>query len=58
VIKRVGVEKVFVILRVELFRSGVQATAARLSQESAAAREMITRSTERRGRFLPNSAVT
>jgi transposase len=30
---------------------GVQATAARLSQESAAAREMITRSAERRGRF-------
>src|SRR6201987_2570025 len=30
---------------------GVQATTARLSQESAAAREMITRSAERRGRF-------
>ena len=29
---------------------GVQATTARLSQESAAAREMITRSAERRGR--------
>src|ERR1700739_305348 len=33
---------------------GVQATAARLSQESAAAREMITRSAERRG-GLPRS---
>jgi transposase len=30
---------------------GVQATAARLSQESVAAREMITRSAERHGRF-------
>jgi transposase len=35
---------------------GVQATAARLSQESVAAREMITRSAERRGCF-PNSVA-
>jgi transposase len=36
---------------------GVQATAARLSQESAAAREMITRSAERRGRFPQSVAA-
>ena len=35
---------------------GVQATTARLSQESAAAREMITRSAERRGR-VPQSVA-
>src|SRR4029077_12914862 len=37
---------------------GVQATTARLSQESAAAREMITRSGERRGRFPRSIAAT
>ena len=36
---------------------GVQATSARLSQESAAAREMITRSAERRGRFPQSVAA-
>ena len=36
---------------------GVQATAARLSQESAAAREMITRSALRRGRFPQSVAA-
>ena len=36
---------------------GVQATAARLSQESAAAREMIERSAERRGRFPKSLAA-
>ena len=36
---------------------GVQATAARLSQESAAAREMITRSAERRGCFPQSVAA-
>ena len=36
---------------------GVQATAARLSQESAAAREMITRSAQRRGRFPQSVAA-
>ena len=36
---------------------GVQATTARLSQESAAAREMITRSAERRGRFPQSIAA-
>ena len=36
---------------------GVQATTARLSQESAAAREMITRSAERRGRFPQSVAA-
>ncbi|MGA8308316.1 MAG: IS1182 family transposase [Candidatus Acidiferrales bacterium] len=36
---------------------GVQATAARLSQESVAAREMITRSAERRGRFPQSVAA-
>ena len=36
---------------------GVQATAARLSQESAAAREMITRSAERCGRFPQSVAA-
>jgi hypothetical protein len=36
---------------------GVQATAARLSQESAAAREMIERSAERRGRFPQSVAA-
>ena len=36
---------------------GVQATAARLSQESAAAREMITRSAERWGRFPQSVAA-
>ena len=36
---------------------GVQVTAARLSQESAAAREMITRSAERRGRFPQSVAA-
>ena len=36
---------------------GVQATAARLSQESAAAREMITRAAERRGRFPQSVAA-
>jgi transposase len=36
---------------------GVQATAARLSQESVAAREMITRSAERRGRFPQSIAA-
>src|ERR1700755_119231 len=36
---------------------GVQATSARLSQESAAAREMITRSAERRGRFSQSVAA-
>ena len=36
---------------------GVQATAARLSQESAAARQMITRSAERRGRFPQSVAA-
>ncbi len=36
---------------------GVQATAARLSQESAAAREMITHSAERRGRFPQSVAA-
>ena len=36
---------------------GVHATAARLSQESAAAREMITRSAERRGRFPQSVAA-
>ncbi|MGA8305629.1 MAG: transposase, partial [Candidatus Acidiferrales bacterium] len=36
---------------------GVQATPARLSQESAAAREMITRSAERRGRFPQSVAA-
>jgi Transposase DDE domain len=35
----------------------VQATTARLSQESAAAREMITRSAERRGRFPQSVAA-
>ena len=36
---------------------GVQATSARLSQESAAARQMITRSAERRGRFPQSVAA-
>jgi hypothetical protein len=36
---------------------GVQATAARLSQESAAARRMITRSAEKRGRFPQSLAA-
>ncbi len=36
---------------------GVQATAARLSQESVAAREMITRSAEGRGRFPQSVAA-
>ena len=36
---------------------GVQATAARSSQESVAAREMITRSAERRGRFPQSVAA-
>jgi transposase len=36
---------------------GVQATSARLSQESAAAREMITRSAGRRGRFPQSVAA-
>src|ERR1700751_34947 len=36
---------------------GVQATTARPSQESAAAREMITRSAERRGRFPQSVAA-
>ena len=36
---------------------GVQATTARLSQESVAAREMITRSAERRGRFPQSVAA-
>jgi transposase len=36
---------------------GVQATSARLSQESAAAREMITRSAERCGRFPQSVAA-
>jgi hypothetical protein len=36
---------------------GVQATPARLSQESVAAREMITRSAERRGRFPQSVAA-
>ena len=36
---------------------GVQATAARLSQESVAARQMITRSAERRGRFPQSVAA-
>ena len=36
---------------------GVQATAARLSQESVAAREMITRSAERRGHFPQSVAA-
>ncbi len=36
---------------------GVQATSARLSQESAAAREMITRPAERRGRFPQSVAA-
>ena len=36
---------------------GVQATPARLSQESAAAREMITRSAERRGHFPQSVAA-
>jgi transposase len=36
---------------------GVQATAARLSQESAAARKMITRSAERQGRFPQSVAA-
>ena len=36
---------------------GVQATSARLSQESAAAREMITRSAERGGRFPQSVAA-
>jgi transposase len=36
---------------------GVQATTARLSQESAAAREMITRSAERRGCFPQSVAA-
>ena len=36
---------------------GVQATAARLSQESEAAREMIERSAERRGRFPQSVAA-
>ena len=36
---------------------GVQATSARLSQESAAAREMITRLAERRGRFPQSIAA-
>ena len=36
---------------------GVQATTARLSQESAAAREMITQSAERRGRFPQSIAA-
>jgi transposase len=36
---------------------GVQATAARLSQESAAARQMITRSAERRGRYPQSVAA-
>jgi hypothetical protein len=36
---------------------GVQATAARLSQESAAARQMITQSAERRGRFPQSVAA-
>ena len=36
---------------------GVQATAARLSQESVAAREMITRSAERRGCFPQSVAA-
>jgi hypothetical protein len=36
---------------------GVQATAARLSQESVAAREMLTRLAERRGRFPQSVAA-
>lgn len=36
---------------------GVQATAARLSQESVAARQMLTRSAERRGRFPQSVAA-
>jgi hypothetical protein len=36
---------------------GVQATAARLSQESATARQMITRSAEKRGRFPQSLAA-
>jgi transposase len=36
---------------------GVQATAARLSQESGAARQMITRSAERRGHFPQSVAA-